>query len=294
VGDIKFETFKAACDYFNVTRSKVISRLERHWSLEEAFEVKSRPTRKQYKSRKYKVYKIVNKVSSKVYIGATYRSLKIRLSQHLAYPTPKLKKDIILYGKNCFKIYLILECDESKICEKESKYIIKYNALKEGYNTMSGNYGGIYSNGKRVFHKGKRYNSVTELAEHLGISRHVVSYRLNLGKTDDEVACRTSLKISGRPAAEITYAGKNYKSAAQLASFLKMDKNLIRSRIKAGKSDAEIISKTPLKNPGRASESLIYKRKKWTTASLAKYLDISIQATRHRVSRQPEIYFRVK
>lgn len=93
------------------------------------------------------VYKIVNLVNGKIYIGKSKNPQK-RWLKHLN--TAKrgssdrrfqvLHTAINKYGKNNFKIEIIFACNDEKEClEKEKYFIAKYNTFKgPGYNCTEG------------------------------------------------------------------------------------------------------------------------------------------------------------
>jgi len=96
--------------------------------------------------KKGKIYKIVNKVNEKIYIGCTINSLEHRFNEHLYrclntdYKS-KLYNSIRKYGKENFEISLIEECDLSCIYETEKKYVKEYNSYEEGMNSTFGGEG---------------------------------------------------------------------------------------------------------------------------------------------------------
>lgn len=93
----------------------------------------------------YKVYKIVNKVNGKYYIGMTKQTLIKRFSQHKQ--NAKIGKNTYLYnairkyGNDNFEIELLLECsNKEECCVLEIEYISKN---KDGYNLAPGGEGGF-------------------------------------------------------------------------------------------------------------------------------------------------------
>lgn len=97
------------------------------------------------------IYKAINNINNKIYIGKTIRTLKDRIQEH--QKEIKTKKSlspfhlsIIKYGINNFS-FEILEDNISNelINEKERYYIKKYNAQDKniGYNIQSGGDGGF-------------------------------------------------------------------------------------------------------------------------------------------------------
>lgn len=95
---------------------------------------------------KGKIYKIINGVNNKVYIGCTVTSLEKRYYEHLyrCFKTDyksKLYNSIKKYGEENFIIELIEECDIDKIYEIEKKYIVEYDSFKNGLNSTLGGEG---------------------------------------------------------------------------------------------------------------------------------------------------------
>jgi len=88
------------------------------------------------------VYKIVNTVNGKIYIGQTIRSLSERLTEHCKKGSGcfALLGAIQKYGKDSFKIFLISRCDSvEEMNHREDYYIDIYDSLvPNGYNLKSG------------------------------------------------------------------------------------------------------------------------------------------------------------
>jgi group I intron endonuclease len=96
------------------------------------------------------IYKIVNKINKKIYIGKSINIEKrwkehIRHSKegHQSHNIP-LHKAIIKYGKENFIFEVIQECDTDILNDLEKFYIKKYNSnnKKIGYNVTNGGDGG--------------------------------------------------------------------------------------------------------------------------------------------------------
>ena len=97
------------------------------------------------------IYKIINDINDKIYIGQTKRDLETRFYQHLSKTRHKedhsiLHKAIEKYGKDYFhieKVILVEQKTEKLLLEKlnelEKIYIKKYNSLTpNGYNILKG------------------------------------------------------------------------------------------------------------------------------------------------------------
>ena len=120
------------------------------------------------------IYKVVNKINGKCYIGQTIKSLKYRKSCHLwevnrnntnVYFHNAIRK----YGKDNFEWKILCKCEtKDELDEMEFHYIKQYNSFKpNGYNlTLGGNkgtYGWIPSKEtRRKISKGNKGKIVSE------------------------------------------------------------------------------------------------------------------------------------
>lgn len=87
------------------------------------------------------IYKIINKVNEKVYIGQTIRDIKVRWKNHCYQNSGSiLKKAIDKYGKHNFKVKIIAKCNSiEEMNHRETYYIKLFNTLSpNGYNLNTG------------------------------------------------------------------------------------------------------------------------------------------------------------
>lgn len=98
----------------------------------------------------YLVYKILNPINQKCYIGITSTSLKKRINGHLKDmrqgSQSAIHRAIRKYGINSFDISIISDNAKSwkDLCKQEKFFIAKYNSYNNGYNSTiggDGNYG---------------------------------------------------------------------------------------------------------------------------------------------------------
>lgn len=87
-----------------------------------------------------KIYKITNKINGKVYVGQTSESLSQRFSRHMGYQSKehdsKFYRAIRKYGKDNFFIELLDTAEtQEELDEKEVFWILKLNAVSNGYNS---------------------------------------------------------------------------------------------------------------------------------------------------------------
>jgi group I intron endonuclease len=86
------------------------------------------------------IYKAVNKINGKMYIGKTKRRLEVRLVEHAHEKRMPFSRAYRKYGPENFNI-LIIDCAETEeeLNEKEKKWIAYYNPKKpNGYNITDG------------------------------------------------------------------------------------------------------------------------------------------------------------
>ena len=102
------------------------------------------------------IYRILNKISKKVYIGITiYKDVKKRWNQHIQTASinkgcPALRDAINKYGIQNFEFSVILICFDEDRFKYEIEYIKKYNSVvPNGYNLTNGGQGGGGFKGKK-------------------------------------------------------------------------------------------------------------------------------------------------
>jgi group I intron endonuclease len=88
------------------------------------------------------IYKILNKVNGKKYIGQTSSLLKYRWNRHLKSNSGclALKNAIVKHGAESFEISIISKCDSPDQANHREEYYIKiFNTLSpNGYNLLKG------------------------------------------------------------------------------------------------------------------------------------------------------------
>lgn len=95
------------------------------------------------------IYKIVNKVNGKIYVGQTTETLKQRFSRHMGYQKDssdtKFYRAVRKYGVNNFYIELLEEVQTQEDLNAREEYWIRLlNTVEDGYNSY---YGGFSSGG---------------------------------------------------------------------------------------------------------------------------------------------------
>lgn len=123
------------------------------------------------------IYKIVNKVNNKIYIGQTSRTVKERYKEHLCSAFSKnldqpLYRAMRKYGKDAFEVTTIEGCSVEDVNDREIYYINKYDSYNNGYNATLGG-------------DGKPVNDYEELAKNflesgLSITKYSEEYHLKV------------------------------------------------------------------------------------------------------------------
>jgi group I intron endonuclease len=83
------------------------------------------------------IYKIINDINDKIYVGETTRSLEDRFSEHCfeKRSTSRIHKAIQEFGWQHFKIIEIERVPLSQIYDREAYWVQYYNAYEKGYNS---------------------------------------------------------------------------------------------------------------------------------------------------------------
>lgn len=129
-----------------------------------------------------KIYKAVNKLTEKIYIGSTSKSLTERVKDHLQKAKKKVgsrfQEAIETYGPEAFEWTEIDTAQTvNELAEKEKQYILQFKAQEEGYNADRG--GGIQ---KDIYQYDLKtgvilstFSSLLEAAESIGVDRKTIS-----------------------------------------------------------------------------------------------------------------------
>ena len=93
------------------------------------------------------IYKIVNDVNNKVYVGQTTESLERRFKRHMGYQKDehdtKFYRAVRKYGVEHFSIHLLDTASSmEELNYKEEYWINKLDSINSGYNTALGKIGG--------------------------------------------------------------------------------------------------------------------------------------------------------
>lgn len=139
----------------------------------------------------HKIYRIVNDLNDKVYIGYTSKSLQWRLNKHFEetkkYPTSKRKIHQAIHeiGPQHFSIEPLFESASKTeaLAIYEQQYIEEYDSINTGYNSRKGGGGVHITDGSKkkvdVYDRGgnfiRTFLSRAECAEFIGCSPPVIT-----------------------------------------------------------------------------------------------------------------------
>lgn len=134
------------------------------------------------------IYKIINSINGKIYVGQTRQTLRRRISQHKRNKKSFIGRAICKHGWENFKVEILEECETlEKLNECEKFWINKLNCqVPNGYNLTDGGLNGfVFSEESRAklsaVHKGKKGKKQTpesnakNSAAHLGKKRSLES-----------------------------------------------------------------------------------------------------------------------
>lgn len=119
------------------------------------------------------IYKIINQINNKVYIGQTMSSLKVRWNGHKTAwrqsgNCKALYSAFDKYGIENFTIEPIEECDLDNINEREKYWIKHYNSYNNGYNMTLGGDGNIKLDYELIYNLWDSGLTTTEIGELIG------------------------------------------------------------------------------------------------------------------------------
>lgn len=150
------------------------------------------------------IYKIINLINDKSYIGKTQRDIDTRWKEHLRkytkYENIPLYRAMRKYGIENFTIEKIEECENDIVNEREQYWIQFYNTYAHGYNGTLGGDGSLlefpeeevmeiitkYKNGERLDHLCKEYHhdydTIKRIFKEKGISINTNAGPMKLAK----------------------------------------------------------------------------------------------------------------
>lgn len=146
------------------------------------------------------IYKIINQINKKVYIGKTLETIEARWKEHIKdskrerYEKRPLYAAFKKYGIDNFIVEEVEECSTEMLNEREVYWIEYYRSFKNGYNATIGGDGKPYCD----------YDLIYTLYQE-GFSLKEISKKLSYGVD----TCSKALKTFGVTKEELVDNGRN-------------------------------------------------------------------------------------
>ena len=125
------------------------------------------------------IYKIINKVNNKMYIGKTSYTIESRFKEHIQdsqrYKDRPLYRAFNKYGIDNFIIEKIGEYSEEFLSEMEQYWIGYYNTYNNGYNATLGGDGFCLYDHSAILSRLKEVQIVKQVAEEFNCCTDIVS-----------------------------------------------------------------------------------------------------------------------
>ena len=132
------------------------------------------------------IYKIINTVNNKIYIGQTVNKIEYRLQEHFHAAITYKDKSVLhsamrKYGKESFIIEVIEECEEKELSDKEKYWTAFYNSTNRniGYNITIGGEGTRTVDREKVIELWEQGFNQIQIASQLNICRQSVKVALD-------------------------------------------------------------------------------------------------------------------
>lgn len=165
------------------------------------------------------IYKIVNDINDKVYIGKTYSSIEKRWKEHCQdskkdYHNRPLYNAMNKYGIEHFYIEEIEQCENPE--EREIYWIETLGTFKNGYNATTGGDGRPYLDYDLVVATYRETNNQNEVARILKISSDSVSKILRERKVDIKTGAKVIQEKYGKMVSMFSSQGQYLKTFVSL------------------------------------------------------------------------------
>lgn len=175
------------------------------------------------------IYKIINKVNNKIYIGQTITTINTRMNKH--YSQANSNKNITgidaairKYGKENFIVEQICECPNEDLDEQERYYISKYDSFNNGYNLTTGGQKGSTT-------LGLKDNEIIDKYKELKYISKVAEYYNCCEKTISNILHNNNIDIFTHPTIENLSKGKKFQKGEKVKSVRIIELNLVFSSL---------------------------------------------------------------
>ena len=140
------------------------------------------------------IYKIINQVNGKIYIGQTRKTLQERMDAHIKkaseHPNRYLYDAMNHYGYDNFSIILIEECPDDQLDQQEIYWIDYYNSTNHeiGYNlTLGGDGGNTWLFNPHKLETGEKIRKSNLKEKYIPITKESLESDINDGLTLEEM-----------------------------------------------------------------------------------------------------------
>lgn len=190
------------------------------------------------------IYRVVNRVNGKSYIGQTIHTIEWRWNTHLlsAYNNRMGDHNVLFhrairkYGIDAFEVMEIEKCDNSILNKREKYWIKKYNSYGNGYNLTIGGDGTRKYEDSDILKYWNLGYAASDISKLIGCGRNTARLRLiSMGVSADEIRKRGNLAISENKQKRIYQYDKNgfflktFYSATEAGKEVKCNKTNISS-----------------------------------------------------------------
>lgn len=156
------------------------------------------------------IYKIINDVNNKIYIGQTINDIQYRFRNHINQamrePNCKFHYAIKEIGAQHFTTILIEECPNELLNEREKYWIKYYNSVENGYNTTWGGSTGFHYDREIILNLWNQGMIIQEISNKIGIDRGLLGQILkNEGITQEEINKRRYISTRNQPTCKKIY-----------------------------------------------------------------------------------------
>ena len=232
----KFPSILVAAKHYNIGHNSIRDRLNKGWSIEQAFELKKR--KDHHPGKIGIIYLVTNKINGMIYIGASLGSLAKRWNDHVDTKVLRkgsLQEAIHKFGKKNFNKKIIKRCKFlPELSKFERHYIKKYNSIKpNGYNLSSGGFG-MGNLGRKITIQNKKFNTLRDAARYHNIKPELFIGRLHSGwNINEAIGLKKYSKIpTGNN--QVNVGNKKFKSLKDASKYYNLSETMVRNRIHNG------------------------------------------------------------
>lgn len=155
------------------------------------------------------IYKIVNSINNKIYIGKTNKTIQQRFKEHIQDSKKERNEKRPLYdamnkyGTENFYIEQVEECSLEEAPERERYWIEYYNSFKYGYNATLGGDGNPYLDYDLIFKIYQEVKNIHKTSILCGCDEHSVSKILSYFNVSHEERLKNVCRQNWKPIARL-------------------------------------------------------------------------------------------